>query len=238
VEGGEVGYDAISSPGYPSFAANVLHASAWHTDNAGNLQRRPEQATHPLATTPNALPQTLALTYNDYGDEDAVTALTNGIVVYGTTGYPTDAGLLAVEFAGRNAGQIVYYAFDYAALTTGATAADLLENTVAYLLPTNQAVALESGAGRLWLAPVRPSVTRGAVDLRLELPAAGAAEIALYDVSGRRVRSLMEGNLEAGAHAFAWDGRDEQGRAVAPGVYFVRASSTAGVMTRRLVMTH
>jgi hypothetical protein len=237
IEGGEIGYDALRTPGYPSFAANVLHVSAWRTDNAGNLQRRPEQATHPLATTPNALPQTLALAYDDYGDEDAVTALADGIVVYGTTSYATDAGLLAVELAGRGAGQIVYYAFDYAALASGATAADLLENTVAYLLPTNQAVALDTRAGRLWLAPVQPSVTRGAVDLRLELPAAGIAEIALYDVSGRRVRHLMEGNLDAGAHAFAWDGRDEQGRAVAPGVYFVRASSTAGVMTRRLVMT-
>ncbi len=237
IEGGEIGYDALHTPGYPSFAANVLHASAWHADNAGSLQRRPEQATHPLATTPNALPQTLAITYDDYGDEDAVAALTGGVVVYGTTSQPTDAGLLAVASPGGNAGQIVYYAFDYAALTSSTTAADLLENTIAYLLATNQAVAVESGAGRLWLAPVRPSITRGSVDLGLELPAAGTAEITLYDVSGRRVRSLVEGNLTAGPHAFAWDGRDAHGRAVAPGVYFVRASSPTGVMTRRLVMT-
>lgn len=55
----------------------------------------------------------------------------------------------------------------------------------------------------------------------------GAAEVALYDASGRLVRRIAKGLYPAGVHVAGWDGRDERGRAVAPGVYFLRAS-TAG----------
>ena len=54
--------------------------------------------------------------------------------------------------------------------------------------------------------------------------ATDAAQVSLsvYDVLGRRVRQLWQGPLEAGAHRFAWNGRDEVGRGVAAGVYIYR----------------
>ena len=50
-------------------------------------------------------------------------------------------------------------------------------------------------------------------------------------ISGRRVRDLARGWLEAGPHALRWDGADDQGRAMPPGVYFakLRAGDDAGV---------
>src|SRR6058998_2876037 len=52
---------------------------------------------------------------------------------------------------------------------------------------------------------------------RITAPAPGRVEI--VDVAGRRVRSAT---LTPGAAAFEWDGRDGRGRAVRPGLYFVR----------------
>jgi flagellar hook assembly protein FlgD len=44
----------------------------------------------------------------------------------------------------------------------------------------------------------------------------------LFDVTGRRVRTLIDGGLPAGAHRLIWDGRNSTGESVASGVYFLR----------------
>jgi flagellar hook assembly protein FlgD len=65
---------------------------------------------------------------------------------------------------------------------------------------------------------------------------AGSARANVYDVAGRRVRQLTDGMLGAGGHHLFWDGRDENGGAVAAGTYFIRVSTTEGCATTRFVM--
>jgi flagellar hook assembly protein FlgD len=61
-------------------------------------------------------------------------------------------------------------------------------------------------------------------------------EVAVYDLRGRRVRSLIRGSLRGGDHDVTWNGRDEGGRAVASGVYFARARVGGEVSLTRLVV--
>lgn len=79
--------------------------------------------------------------------------------------------------------------------------------------------------------PFGPSTT-----LHFELERAGAGELAVYDVSGRLVRRLAQGWFEAGPHALAWDGTDDQGRRLAPGLYLYRLKAGSLAGTRRMVM--
>ncbi|MBM4119035.1 hypothetical protein FJ251_15135, partial [bacterium] len=44
----------------------------------------------------------------------------------------------------------------------------------------------------------------------------------VYDLAGRRVRTLVDGPLPAAQHEAIWDGADAAGRRLASGVYFVR----------------
>ena len=54
--------------------------------------------------------------------------------------------------------------------------------------------------------------------------AAGARlEVAVFDLQGRRVATLVRDMLPEGRHGVTWDGRDDAGRAVASGVYLVHA---------------
>lgn len=106
--------------------------------------------------------------------------------------------------------------------------------------PSDVVVDVPDGVG------VRPGITWGAAGpnpfrdrvrfaLTLEpADAAAPAEVSVYDVAGRRVRRLFHGPLEAGTHAFDWDGLDETGRRAAPGVYFVRARQGAFAISRKL----
>jgi len=51
---------------------------------------------------------------------------------------------------------------------------------------------------------------------------AGNVSLVVYDLSGRVVRTLLDGPASPGSHAAVWDGKDGSGRAVASGVYYCR----------------
>ncbi|HOX25994.1 MAG TPA: S8 family serine peptidase [Candidatus Krumholzibacteria bacterium] len=134
VEGGEVGYDVLSFPGYPAFADSVLHAGAWRTDAAGALQVVPAQAGHPLLNLPHALPAAIPLSYGGYGDQDAVDPAAGATVVFAPVVHPASAGVLIHDDnEAPAAGQVVYFAFNVRAIGAE-TGRQLAENAVAYLL--------------------------------------------------------------------------------------------------------
>ncbi|MBD3336074.1 MAG: S8 family serine peptidase [Candidatus Eisenbacteria bacterium] len=72
--------------------------------------------------------------------------------------------------------------------------------------------------------------------LALMMPRAGRASLEIYNVEGRRVRRIWDGNLDAGLHTFVWDGRTDGGRRAASGVYFVRLAQASQERRHRLVL--
>jgi len=70
-----------------------------------------------------------------------------------------------------------------------------------------------------------PNPFRSELAVRFAPPEAGDVDVAVYDVTGRRVRQLYRGPMSPGAAQLEWDGRDEAGARVSTGVYIVRANS-------------
>jgi hypothetical protein len=60
--------------------------------------------------------------------------------------------------------------------------------------------------------------------------------VVVYDVSGRKVRTLVNGEKDAGRHVVDWDGRDEGGRPVGSGVYFYRMVAAGFSDVRKMVL--
>lgn len=87
-------------------------------------------------------------------------------------------------------------------------------------LPT--AVAEGTAEAGWTLSPAEPNPSSGATTLRFVAPSAGPAALSVHDLTGRRVRMLSAEELPAGTHLREWDGRDDHGREVAAGVYYVR----------------
>lgn len=95
------------------------------------------------------------------------------------------------------------------------------------------AVTPRAGGATSFALP-EPNPSAGPVTLGFSLAAPARVRLELLDCAGRRVRVLADGECAAGAHAPAWDGAGEDGRAVGPGLYFARLVTPAGTIVRRL----
>jgi hypothetical protein len=87
------------------------------------------------------------------------------------------------------------------------------------------------------LLPNYPNPFNPATTVAVELAQDGLMSVDVYDMLGRRVRTLAEGVYEAGLHSFEWNGTDDNGAAVESGIYFARFSTADYTETRQMQMT-
>src|SRR4029453_172092 len=73
-----------------------------------------------------------------------------------------------------------------------------------------------------------PNPVRDRGEMRFALPQAGRVSLALYDLGGRRVRTLVDRDFDAGRHAVPWGARDGAGPALSAGVYWARVEGGGG----------
>jgi len=83
---------------------------------------------------------------------------------------------------------------------------------------------------------VQPNPFNPSTRISGELVAAGRIELGVFDAQGRRQRVLASGELPAGPFNLASDGRDDAGRRLPGGVYFVRLTDGRGARAVKLVM--
>jgi glucose/arabinose dehydrogenase len=82
------------------------------------------------------------------------------------------------------------------------------------------------------LGPMPFSVS---LPLAYGIPEAGRVWLEVFDVRGRRIRRLVDAEASAGTHRVAWDGRDDAGRGLGAGIYFVRLATAHGEQSVRVV---
>lgn len=85
------------------------------------------------------------------------------------------------------------------------------------------------------LLPNRPNPFNPRTELLLRLETPGWVELSVHDARGRLVRKLAAERLGPGRHARVWTGTDDQGRAVASGVYSVVLRIDGEIADRRAV---
>jgi hypothetical protein len=90
-------------------------------------------------------------------------------------------------------------------------------------------------AGNAALRGVNPSPFRTGTQVVLDLGREAPVELDVYDLTGRRVRSLISGTQTPGRYQVNWNGDDGSGRQLPSGVYLLRLKSGSKVETRRLV---
>ena len=88
----------------------------------------------------------------------------------------------------------------------------------------------------LSLAQNYPNPFNGRTEIRYHLPSPAPVEFTLYDLLGQPVRRLVVEYQNSGPHRISWDGSDEDGYAVASGVYLYRLETGRQQLSRRLIL--
>lgn len=86
------------------------------------------------------------------------------------------------------------------------------------------------------LAGPAPNPVASSAVIRYSLAEAVTVGLAVYDVTGRRVRSLESGRRAGGTFETTWDGRDSDGKRVSPGIYVVRLSADGAEYSQKVVV--
>jgi hypothetical protein len=104
-----------------------------------------------------------------------------------------------------------------------------LEDTSLVLL------SVDPSADRMFRPTITPNPFRTEATIHFVLPRSGTVDVAVYDVLGRRLRTLRSGTLAAGEQRVIWDGRREGGARAAGGLYFIRVAVGGERWTMKVV---
>ncbi|MBN1151136.1 T9SS type A sorting domain-containing protein [candidate division WOR-3 bacterium] len=74
-------------------------------------------------------------------------------------------------------------------------------------------------------------------DILFSLPTDQNIELSVFDISGRKVVTLIDEMKTAGSYSVKWAGMDDFGNLIADGVYFVRVATSEGSVSRKMVLT-
>ncbi len=199
---------AVPSPGLTWIVARVTGpASGWHVISANGLFAQTSPVYIEASNPANGLTRAAAAQY-------FLERLDETELVFNTQGFFPDDSRAAFDLAVASA-----RAF-YQALTTPPTAVDTPGLRSSWAL------------GNVW-----PNPFGGETHIEYVSPQGGESHtVAVYDAAGRTVRTLFSGRRDGGEHRLAWDGRDDHGRRVASGVYFVRVHTPAASVGRKIVL--
>ncbi len=104
------------------------------------------------------------------------------------------------------------------------------------VVTTTLAAGAGSAPGRPVLFPNRPNPFNPVTSIRFDVQVAGHLSIAVFNVSGRLVRTLAGGHHDAGPLDLTWDGRDNTGREVPSGTFLLRARTGGEAFVHKMTL--
>ena len=164
--------------------------------------------------------------YRVGGEVAQLQQMTLDLSVWGRPPQHFDSGLQPVS--------VPFPQIDIACALHGFACQDSVVNV--HASPAEVAGVAPSGATVVALTAVKPNPFRDGAAITLTLPHAGAIDLVIVDLAGRRVRGLAHAlTVGAGVRGFSWDGRRDDGRIAPAGIYWVMLSCADGRDQRRVV---
>jgi len=81
-----------------------------------------------------------------------------------------------------------------------------------------------------------PNPFNASTEITFDIAKAGRVSIDIYNITGQKIRSLYDGDVNAGIHRIVWDSRTDDGGTAASGVYFYKMKAEDQIQTRKMVM--
>jgi len=143
-----------------------------------------------------------------------------------TISIPVDAGLV---------GQFMQFGF--ASTATHNEASGVFYDNLVWHKTAGADVPGASRPNSFELRAAAPNPFSNSTRIDYSMAQRGAADLGVYDVTGRRVATLFHGELEAGAHYVTWNGKASNGVSLAAGIYRYVLKTATGQVSRSLVLS-
>ena len=96
---------------------------------------------------------------------------------------------------------------------------------------TSVPVSAHAAINKVYPNPFNPSTT-----VEFSVPKAGPATVRVFDIQGRMVATLVNRSLSPGVYRARWNGKSDEGRDAASGVYFARVDAAKSRASARLLL--
>lgn len=81
-----------------------------------------------------------------------------------------------------------------------------------------------------------PNPFNPTTNISFDLAKNSQVSIAIYNAKGQKVKTLVNGNFNAGSHQLTWNGKDDNNNSVASGFYFYKMQAGAESQVKKMVM--
>ncbi len=81
-----------------------------------------------------------------------------------------------------------------------------------------------------------PNPFNPSTNIKFDLPETDRVKLAVFNILGQKVRTLANKTFSAGSHVVSWDGKDDQGKALSSGIYFLKLQSKKYSAVRKMVL--
>ncbi len=171
-------------------------------------------------------------------DDLAITGSSTAILTYGTGAPLGNAGVRAEDY--QSNWKAVFLGFGLEGVNNSQGIRDqLLQRTLAWFdVPTgigdgNSAANLPD---KYSLQQNYPNPFNPTTSINYQLPMLSRVELAIYNVLGQKIRTLVSKKQTAGRYSVDWNGRDDAGIVVPSGIYLYRLNAETFVESRKMVV--
>jgi len=81
-----------------------------------------------------------------------------------------------------------------------------------------------------------PNPFNASTEISYSLPVESEVKLAIYNIRGQKVKTLVDGKQTAGVHKVTWDGKNDKGESVASGVYFYTIKAGSYIQTNKMTL--
>ncbi len=124
----------------------------------------------------------------------------------------------------------------YHAIVRGSCGDKLFTDVVTIVVESSTSAPPDPSAREIHLSPSYPNPFSAGVSIGFSLGASSRLELKIFDLHGRSIRNLLSDRIEPGEHLVAWDGRNESGKMVDPGIYYAVLAVAEKVTVRKLTV--
>jgi hypothetical protein len=168
---------------------------------------------------------------NNQTDPDAIDVLTADAIPV----FRYDSGSLVGSRVEVDGYRLVFLGFGFEGIADGSTRDNVMTSILTWLIG-GASTPVQDTPPALALAPNTPNPFNPATKIAFALDRAGPVQLAVYDLQGRRIRTLIDEPLAAGPHDLMWDGRDDAGHQAASGTYVYRLTTNGSTLSHKMTL--